>query len=308
MIDDAHFGADAENLFGDLMDHNGGHNGGHHNGPKRDYVRLSPVNSLGSSANSSPGDHHHHQDSPPSFSNYRSSLAYLPGSVHGASHGHGPPNPAGGQNQTPGANNSLPSITTLGNAVFVKQEPMENESLKRQQQLMQHQQQQQQQQQNGQTNNNTYVSSTTMAYNMNNGGPGPNRAGPPGGVPKPFKGYPNPPSSQSSTSSNGSSTGGSKKRVDRNSDEYRRRRERNNVAVRKSREKAKVRSRETEDRVKILARENERLQKKVELLQEELAVLRSLFSNVGVLPDHIHRELSKHIDNFQQQHNAMACM
>ena len=99
-----------------------------------------------------------------------------------------------------------------------------------------------------------------------------------------------------------------KKRVDRSSDEYRRRRERNNVAVRKSREKAKVRTRETEDRVKILARENERLQKKVELLQEELAVLRSLFSNVGVLPDHIHRELSKHIDNFQQQHNAMACM
>ena len=102
-----------------------------------------------------------------------------------------------------------------------------------------------------------------------------------------------------------STTGGSKKRVDRNSDEYRRRRERNNVAVRKSREKAKVRSRETEDRVKILARENERLQKKVELLQEELAVLRSLFSNVGVLPDHIHRELSKHIDNFQQQHTRI---
>ena len=32
----------------------------------------------------------------------------------------------------------------------------------------------------------------------------------------------------------------SKKKMDRNSDEYRRRRERNNVAVRKSREKAKV--------------------------------------------------------------------
>ena len=96
--------------------------------------------------------------------------------------------------------------------------------------------------------------------------------------------------------------------MDRNSDEYRRRRERNNVAVRKSREKAKMRTRETEERVKILARENERLQKKVELLQEELSVLRSLFSNVGVLPEHIHRELSKHMDNFQQQHNAMACM
>jgi len=43
----------------------------------------------------------------------------------------------------------------------------------------------------------------------------------------------------------------------------------------------------------------------VELLQEELAVLRSLFSNVGVLPDHIHRELSRQMDSFQQQHNAM---
>ena len=46
------------------------------------------------------------------------------------------------------------------------------------------------------------------------------------------------------------------------------------MAVRKSREKAKVRTKETEDRVKILARENERLQKKCELLQEELGVLR----------------------------------
>ena len=92
---------------------------------------------------------------------------------------------------------------------------------------------------------------------------------------------------------------------DRSSDEYRRRRERNNIAVRKSREKAKLRTRETEDRVKILARENERLQKKVELLQEELSVLRSLFSSVGVLPDHIHRELAKHLDNFQAQHAAI---
>ena len=92
---------------------------------------------------------------------------------------------------------------------------------------------------------------------------------------------------------------------EKGSDEYRRRRERNNVAVRKSREKAKMRTRETEDRVKILARENERLQKKVELLQEELSVLRSLFSSVGVLPDHIHRELAKHLDNFQAQHAAI---
>ena len=66
LIDDDHFSADAENLFGDLMDQGG------HGGHKRDFVRLSPVNSLGSSAHSSPGEHHHHhhpQDSPPSFSN-----------------------------------------------------------------------------------------------------------------------------------------------------------------------------------------------------------------------------------------------
>ena len=74
LIDDDHFSADAENLFGDLMDHGG------HAGHKRDFVRLSPVNSLGSSAHSSPGEHHHHhpQDSPPSFSTqpYRYLLQY----------------------------------------------------------------------------------------------------------------------------------------------------------------------------------------------------------------------------------------
>lgn len=91
------------------------------------------------------------------------------------------------------------------------------------------------------------------------------------------------------------------KPCDKNSDEYRRRRERNNIAVRKSREKAKVRTRETEEKVKILLKENERLQKRIELLTEELSVLRSLFSNVGVLPDHIHRELNKHLDSFQLQ-------
>mgnify|MGYP005983789369 FL=1 len=91
------------------------------------------------------------------------------------------------------------------------------------------------------------------------------------------------------------------KPCDKNSDEYRRRRERNNIAVRKSREKAKVRTRETEEKVKILIKENERLQKRIELLTEELNVLRSLFSNVGVLPEHVHREINKHLDNFQLQ-------
>ena len=77
------------------------------------------------------------------------------------------------------------------------------------------------------------------------------------------------------------------------------------MAVRKSREKAKIRTRDTEERVKILARENDRMSKKVELLQEELGVLRSLFSSVGVLPDNVHRELAKHLDNFQAQHAAI---
>ncbi|XP_059471128.1 CCAAT/enhancer-binding protein [Neocloeon triangulifer] len=95
------------------------------------------------------------------------------------------------------------------------------------------------------------------------------------------------------------------KPVDKSSDEYRRRRERNNIAVRKSREKAKMRSRETEEKVKLLVRENERLQKRIELLSEELNVLRSLFSNVGVLPEHLHREIDKHLQSIQQQHQSL---
>lgn len=119
LIDDAHFGADAENLFGDLID----------NGQKRDYVRLSPVNSLGSSANSSPGNGADPSHDPHSFSNNYRSLAYLPGSVHGASQIQNPQQ----QQQHNNNNTALPSITTLGNAVFVKQEP-EDQHMKRQMQ------------------------------------------------------------------------------------------------------------------------------------------------------------------------------
>jgi CCAAT/enhancer binding protein (C/EBP), invertebrate len=106
-------------------------------------------------------------------------------------------------------------------------------------------------------------------------------------------------------SPSGSSIHGSNKSLDKSSDEYRRRRERNNIAVRKSREKAKLRSRETEEKVKLLVRENERLQKRIELLSEELNVLRSLFSNVGVLPEHLHREIDKHLQSIQQQHQNL---
>ena len=68
----------------------------------------------------------------------RSSLAYLPGSVHGGS-------------MTNSSSSSLPSITTLNNAnVFVKQEPTDaDQLLKRQQHHMQQQQQQQQQHNTG---------------------------------------------------------------------------------------------------------------------------------------------------------------
>ncbi|TGZ54459.1 CCAAT/enhancer-binding protein [Temnothorax longispinosus] len=93
------------------------------------------------------------------------------------------------------------------------------------------------------------------------------------------------------------------KAIDKASDEYRRRRERNNIAVRKSREKAKVRSRETEEKVKLLVKDNDQLKKKIELLNEELNVLRSLFNtgiNVGVVPEQLHREISRHLDQFQQ--------
>lgn len=92
--------------------------------------------------------------------------------------------------------------------------------------------------------------------------------------------------------SSSSSSSSSKKHVDKSSDEYRRRRERNNIAVRKSREKAKIRSRETEHKVKDLQRENERLQKRVESLTKEVNVLRTLFTNVGLPPEHLQRELA----------------
>ncbi len=105
------------------------------------------------------------------------------------------------------------------------------------------------------------------------------------------------------TSSHSSKSG--KKSLDKHSDEYRRRRERNNIAVRKSREKAKMRSRETEEKVKGLARENDRLQKRVDLLTKELNVLRSLFSTAGVIPEPLHREIAKHLEAFQVQHQAL---
>lgn len=95
------------------------------------------------------------------------------------------------------------------------------------------------------------------------------------------------------------------KAIDKASDEYRRRRERNNIAVRKSREKAKVRSRETEEKVKLLVKDNDHLKKRIELLTEELNVLRSLISSVGVPTEQLHREISRHLDQFQNTMGPM---
>lgn len=78
-----------------------------------------------------------------------------------------------------------------------------------------------------------------------------------------------------------SSGGKGKKRLDKDSEEYRQRRERNNLAVRKSRDKAKMRNLETQHKVLELAAENERLQKRVEQLSRELATLRNLLSATG---------------------------
>lgn len=91
------------------------------------------------------------------------------------------------------------------------------------------------------------------------------------------------PSGKSRSPSHGGkmSSGKSKKRLDKDSEEYRQRRERNNLAVRKSRDKAKMRNLETQHKVLELAAENDRLQKRVEQLSRELATLRNLLSATG---------------------------
>ncbi|XP_061908036.1 CCAAT/enhancer-binding protein beta [Entelurus aequoreus] len=90
------------------------------------------------------------------------------------------------------------------------------------------------------------------------------------------------PAGQGRSPSHGAKLSGkSKKRLDKDSEEYRLRRERNNLAVRKSRDKAKMRNLETQHKVLELAAENDRLQKRVEQLSRELATLRNLLSATG---------------------------
>lgn len=85
----------------------------------------------------------------------------------------------------------------------------------------------------------------------------------------------------------------SKKHADKGSDEYKKRRERNNIAVRKSREKAKQRSRETEKRVSELMRDNDSLRKRVDLLGNQLNVLKTLLTNVGVPSESVENEIAR---------------
>ncbi|XP_026125897.1 CCAAT/enhancer-binding protein beta-like [Carassius auratus] len=96
-------------------------------------------------------------------------------------------------------------------------------------------------------------------------------------------GTPAPPGKGRSPQSGGkmASGGKGKKRLEKDSEEYRQRRERNNLAVRKSRDKAKMRNMETQHKVLELAAENDRLQKRVEQLSRELATLRNLLSATG---------------------------
>lgn len=96
-------------------------------------------------------------------------------------------------------------------------------------------------------------------------------------------GTPSAPGKDRSPLQNGktSSSSKGKKRLEKDSEEYRQRRERNNLAVRKSRDKAKMRNLETQHKVLELAAENERLQKRVEQLSRELATLRNLLSATG---------------------------
>ncbi|XP_016331078.1 CCAAT/enhancer-binding protein beta-like [Sinocyclocheilus anshuiensis] len=96
-------------------------------------------------------------------------------------------------------------------------------------------------------------------------------------------GTPAPPGKGRSPQSGGKMVSGSKgkKRLEKDSEEYKQRRERNNLAVRKSRDKAKIRNMETQHKVLELAAENDRLQKRVEQLSRELATLRNLLSATG---------------------------
>jgi len=92
----------------------------------------------------------------------------------------------------------------------------------------------------------------------------------------------------------GSNSPSSKRRaLDKNSDEYKRRRKLNNIAVKKSREKAKAESRQVGHRLTALSADNERLERRVELLTQEISFLQGLFSRVDGVPQHIQSQVAK---------------
>ena len=279
LIDDTHFPDD--NLFGDLIETAKKNDGGMYGMP----MARGATPSSGSSGQNSPGSEG--QNSPPAYNPYaRNALAYLPGSVHNgatfAQMGNVPP-----QHQGQGHHQGMPQvmngmlslrISRLEIIFFsqVKQEPVEQDF--------------------SNSCSQAPTSTTSTSFNNYNNGVSSSTPHPSDqmGPILPFNmGGPLPSLKSFASAPKYLNNPKKKNGSDKTGDDYRRRRERNNVAVRKSREKAKMRTRETEDRVKILARENERLQKKVELLQEELSVLRSLLSSVGVLPEHIHRYTNK---------------
>lgn len=65
--------------------------------------------------------------------------------------------------------------------------------------------------------------------------------------------------------------------LSKKSDEYRQRRERNNAAVKKSRHKSKQRTIETQKRVEQLKNENTCLERKLETLSQEFALMKDIF-------------------------------
>lgn len=78
----------------------------------------------------------------------------------------------------------------------------------------------------------------------------------------------------SEESSHGSSNS---RRLQKNTEEYRKRRERNNQAVKKSRLKTKKKTQEMVDRVTQLRTENEELEENIKILNKELGLLKNLF-------------------------------
>lgn len=65
--------------------------------------------------------------------------------------------------------------------------------------------------------------------------------------------------------------------LSKKSEEYRQRRERNNAAVKKSRHKSKQKTLETQKRVEELKNENSKLERRMEVLSREFALMKDIF-------------------------------